>query len=179
MIEMTTVIVDFTKQKMFADTQSTVEISSTYWENIISFLTRHSRTKLLEAKQTTKVLKLKDGLLFGAAGSCSLIERVRKSLLNDKGLPEIYDDEKVEFVTLIDKGNGVSMGYLYKTKHGFWKNTWSREEIKGNELHYIVIGSGKDYTLGALSTGVSPSEALVATSRVDPYTNSIVDCVGF
>ena len=42
-----------------------------------------------------------------------------------------------------------------------------------------AIGSGSQYALGALYAGVSPTKEIKTTSCVDPYTNSMIDCVSF
>jgi len=51
------------------------------------------------------------------------------------------------------------------------KYTWKKEQVKGVE----VIGSGREYAKGALAAGVSEKDAIKAASKVDFYTNDVIE----
>jgi hypothetical protein len=115
----------------------------------------HSSYYILQDK-CRKVLKLRDGRLFGGAHGSESIVRLEEAL--KKGLPA----PKLEDIAglLIDTKGRI---FLYEG------NIWQRVKAP-----YYAVGSGSILAFGAMDAGATAIEAVRIAVRRDPYSGGKV-----
>ena len=118
----------------------------------------HSSWYVLQDK-CHKVIKLKDGRLFGGAHGSESIVRLENAL--KQGLPP----PKLEDIA----------GLLVDTKGAMWLyegNMWQR--VKGP---YYAVGSGSILAFAAMDAGATAIEAVTIAARRDPFSGGKVTAV--
>lgn len=112
----------------------------------------------------TKVYRLNDGSLYGAAGLSTTCDALREWL--DAGAagerPKVFDDEEDAPDAIVVKPTGDVWIY---SKHGRYKP----------EAPFIAIGSGSQFAMAAMYLGQSAPEAVMVASALDAHTGMGVD----
>jgi hypothetical protein len=106
-----------------------------------------------------KVIKLKDGRLFGGAHGSESIVRLEDALRKGLHPPKLED----------------IAGLLVDTKGHMWLfegNIWQR--VKGR---YYSVGSGSIIAFAAMDAGATAIEAVTIAARRDPFSGGKVTAV--
>lgn len=109
-----------------------------------------------------KVFKLKDGSLYGGAGTLEQVEFVRRHLVKGTAAPKIDTKWDLEAIHIrLDGSIWAFQGLL-----------WMRVDAP-----YVAMGSGCDAALGALAMGASARAAVKAAMASDMHTGGKVTTV--
>lgn len=130
-----------------------------YKDGVIAYDSRFTCGDVIEDDDADKKIE-RDGKVFFLSGSCSDWEYLIDSYINGKAVKE-----KVDARCLV-----VESGQIYSAAvddNGFWKCI----ERPGNPM---AIGSGKNFALAFMDTGMSAEEAVRATCKRDIYTGGTI-----
>jgi len=118
---------------------------------------------MTKVKTKTKIFKIpaherhfNEDFLIGFAGTASDIIDIVDFYMN----PDLYDR--------MPRTKGLSGLILTASKKIFVFDTPGKWLAVDQPYH--AIGSGNNAALGALSVGATPKEAVLAASKIDPYT---------
>ena len=130
-----------------------------YKSGIIAYDSRFTCGDIIEDDHADKRID-RDGKTFFLSGSCSDWEYLIDSYINGKAVKDKIDAKCL----VVDSGNlysaAVSDGEL-----------WKCIERAGNP---IAIGSGKNFALAFMDTGMTAEEAVRATCNRDIYTGGTI-----
>lgn len=162
---MTTIIADVEKATVWADTQSTTCVWKGSDENDAT----------LSAELAHKIFKSERGILTGA-GDRDFIYECAHTFRDEGVLPKSKGNARI---IILFGTKTCCKGVLYTPvkNDNIWqrllgrKYKWNKTVIKDR----VVIGSGENYAIGALATGVTKEEAIKAASKADFYTNDQID----
>ena len=107
----------------------------------------------------------KETLLFSAGG---VISAHRMYTYLEGGEKPEFGNEKVDFTLVTVHKNTKQIKVYYDGIHPVPADS-----------KLIVIGSGREYALGALATGASAIEAMKIAAKYDRYTGTEIDIVNF
>lgn len=131
-----------------------------YKDGIIAYDSRFTCGDVVEDDDADKKVE-RDGKIFFMSGDCSDAD-----FLIDSYIKGVAVKEKVNARCLV-----VDSGELYSAaiseQDGFWKCI----ERPGNP---IAIGSGKQFALAFMDTGMTAEEAVRATCKRDIYTGGTI-----
>jgi ATP-dependent protease HslVU (ClpYQ) peptidase subunit len=110
----------------------------------------------------TKIARLKDGSLFGFAGTAAAMLKVRRWF--DAGAdPDAKPKFRGDIDVLVIRPDGVAVEY---------ERTLDPLVLKDR---VAAIGSGGEYAIGAMEWGATAYQAVEAACRRDPYSAPPID----
>lgn len=119
-----------------------------YRDGVLAADSRITAADMVVTDKATKVHRLRDGSLFGHAGSVEDAERLKRALVKGHDAPKDLD----VIALLVHPDGTITL---------FEGNLW----IKQTDPYY-AIGSGAPYALGAMDAGAdAPSAALIGSRR--------------
>lgn len=163
---MTTIIADLKNKRIYSDKCASQEKDSTMVHTLI-----------------TKVgITYQPRLTSGCGKARIVLDAISRVDNSPIPVPKIYDEDSNGTMVIEMSGKKETANtYLYtlmgKKKFLFFKkHYWMRTLITGNS-GYECLGSGRKYAEGALATGCTPEEAIIAAGKCDNYTGLGVDMV--
>lgn len=179
---MTTIVIDFKEQSVYADKCTTYTHSTCLDKNLtgILFSSESERSDMKVARRETDKLYVSGNKVITGCGDTDLIRKFQRHYDSDKTTPILADEYAIIYV--IEKRPQGLVVDTYKPVDGPRKWYLKRQKVwqitsEVRTEGYITKGSGGDYAMGALLAGVSPQDAIRLASTVDPYTGFGVDCV--
>lgn len=170
---MTTVIVDFKNKKVYADKTRTSLRDCTNSFLVRAFIGESAIDEYSHFDDgVCKLRTTSDGCILTGVGNADVISAFGK-------YPSCIPDtpkSSTDVVILRSKENAVRViRYSCSDRNKiFGKKKWI-ETVNMKSEGYLVLGSGKNFALGALYSGASPAEAILAASKLDPFTSSSYD----
>lgn len=176
---MTTLIIDYKEKSVSADNLVSTTTTRIHDTNLLGTLLsiEEGSTFLSDQYPDFKIKKIDDCIIAGV-GKMDLIHRFIEEYTLSKLFTDIQGEEEATIYIIRERNEGLMVikcepvllkkRFFIKDKFG-WKTT-SILKRSG----YEVDGSGRMYARGALATGATPHEAIVAASLCDHGTGSTV-----
>lgn len=167
---MTTIVIDCSEAKVYSDSCRTTTSYISVSGQVVDI------GKSGEAK-TKKVHNLHDRIITG----CGVAKLIDAFVQTGMDTPIPRGCENTTIFVVYKRQGGVSVCTYKPQEVGKWfskRRIWKCSSETYTK-DYICAGSGAEYARGALAAGVSPTEAVIAASMCDPYTDSEVQMASF
>jgi ATP-dependent protease HslVU (ClpYQ) peptidase subunit len=130
-----------------------------YRDGILAGDTRVTEGRLVHPEKARKVHRLRNGCLFGAAGTSSSIAILKRALARNEKQPKAPD---VDALCIMPNGD-----ILY----------WCGKVWEKIDAPFVAIGSGKKFAYGALQVGATAREAVRAACKLEKHTGGPIHTV--
>lgn len=175
---MTTVIIDYEEQRVYADKVGTVyrDNSNTLMERL--FIGSSPIDEVVSFTKTQdKIRRTCGGYLLTGAGCSRTMEMFYDWPHRIPPTPK----NKTTVIILVPCGHTTrQITYTCSGQRKWWKprEKW-KQKVEVRSKGYYCIGSGQDFATGAMYSGANPSEAIVAASHADISTGNEIDQVSY
>lgn len=126
-----------------------------YRDGVLAGDGRVTQSDMVVSSDTRKVHRLKDGRLFGWAGTAAQAEELLVALRKGKETPVLASLQAL--LISLDSGGGSSPTVSY-----YEDGVWRVEREK-----FYALGSGSAFALGAMDHGATAAEAVKIASKRD------------
>lgn len=174
---MTTIVIDGKSKTVYADDMGTGNHTHTFSKNLS--LTKHEWVSYIGEQTKIRIPEDHEKWVITGSGSRDTLDTFADVYPRAIPTPDKSTLNTNVFVVM-PKNDGLQV-VRYNTKivgKIFKRAKWVHETHILNS-GFIVSGSGSDYAYGALMAGVSPEEAIIAASKVDPFTSGVVQSYTF